>query len=161
MLGASFEQPFLSQTCCTEAVAASLPLQCPGMLVFSVQPRGTLSAVAFLLLLIPLAVAAQTLPPLYVHPHLYSLRPSARFYRSLSDTVTALPVKLDSTQVVAATLTYEQGWAYVQNILGTSTSGEWQLISPADGPFSGCFVRRADLVLVPAKLPPRRKKRKG
>lgn len=133
------------------------------MLVFFAQPRGTLGAVA--LLLLPLAVAAQELPPLYVHPHLYSLRPSARFYRSLSDTITTLPAKLDSTQVVAATLTNKQGWAYVQNILGTTANGEWKLINPASGLFSGCFVRRADLVLVPANLlapsPPRRKKRKG
>ena len=103
-------------------------------------------------LLTPTLASAQSAVRLYVHPHLYTLRPTARFYTSLSDTLTALPTQLIASQVVAATASNEYRWALVSNIIGCGVGGScWTLISNSGTATTSWYVRRDDLIMVPKK----------
>jgi len=101
-------------------------------------------------LLAPVLAFAQAPIHLYVHPHSYTLRPSAQFYQSLSDTVTALATQLAPGQVVSATAAESLHWASVSNIVGSlDANSSYKLISQAGTEFTKWYVRRDDLIALP------------
>jgi hypothetical protein len=107
---------------------------------------------AFAALLAPVLATAQTPNHLYVHPHLYTLRPSAPLYQSLSDTVNALATQLDPGQIVSARASDDIRWAWVSNILGNlDTDSRYKLISKTSTSFTEWYVRRDDLIMLPDK----------
>jgi hypothetical protein len=91
-------------------------------------------------LLAPVLALAQT--PLYVHPRLYTLRPSAPLDQSLSDTVTALATQLDPGQLVSARAFTNFRWALVSNTLGNlDADSHYRLISKTGTSFTEWYVR--------------------